>query len=84
MSLKKGRITIVDKDYIESEFGLECLNELIEEFSANNFRAEILRRDFKVPVIIKEVMISEDMKYIIDNKKPMLASNITKITMQII
>lgn len=84
MSLKKGRLIHVDEQYVKSVFGEENLKDLMKEFSENNFRAKILRRDFNIPIISEEIMLSEDMKYIIKDKKPILASTIEKITMHFI
>jgi hypothetical protein len=81
MSLIKARLVTVSEDALKDLFKENYSQDILEEFSVNNFRAEVLRRDFNIPTISIDVRISADRKYIIIDNKPMLAENITKISL---
>ena len=80
--LVNGRIRCVDKDYLAKLFEDNYSEDILKEFSANNYRGEILRRDFEVPIITDNIKISEDMKYIIYGKKAILSNDVVKISLE--
>ena len=82
--LKKARIVQVDDDYLKEIFKENYSEDLLLEFSSNNYRGENLRKDFKVPVKTEYIKVSEDRKYIIKNKSATLSQDVIKITLELL